>query len=529
MLDQVTLARQIEDLGRAVALSRGRVDPALLAAGETAIRRVGERVAVSGDRTVVALVGATGSGKSSIFNALTGTDWAKVSVRRPTTHQALAASWGPEVPHELLDWMGVSARRALASPGDSSLDGLVLVDLPDYDSIETAHRETVDRLVATVDALIWVVDPQKYADAALHHDYLERFATHADVMLVVFNKADLLDDGDLRACLRDLRRLLDADGLRDCPVMATSATAEHGLDGLRAALSRMVSAKIAMVNRLSADVRTAAKAIADTFAAGPAPVVNRRSVAALVTALGDVTGVPTVVDAVRAAWLRRGRIATGWPLVSWIARIKPDPLRRLRAALPDDGSPGRRTTLPRGGVVQQTMVDRRLRELADSVTDRLPPGWAEPVRRAVFADRESLVGDIDAVIAKVGLRPERGAKWWVLFRLLQWSLVVAVLTGVAWSLSGPICAWLRLPPVPDLFWLGVPLATWLLVGGVVLGIGFGLLGRALVSASARAKAASMRRRLDHQIDALVDARVVGPVQVELDRYAAALGAVTSVY
>ena len=527
MPDQVTLARQIDDLGHAIALSRGRVDPALLADAEAAIHRVGERVATSGDRTVVALVGATGSGKSSLFNALTGTDWARVAVRRPTTQEAMAASWGADVPHALLDWLGISSRRVVADAGDG-LDGLVLVDLPDYDSIETWHRETVDRLVATVDALIWVVDPEKYADATLHHDYLRRLATHADVMLVVFNKTDLLAPGDVRTCVFDLRKLLDADGLRDSPIMATSVAHGEGIDELRAALSRMVTAKIAMVNRLSADVRSAARALAATFRPGSAPVVNRRSVAALVTALGDVTGVPVAVDAVRAAWLRRGRLATGWPLSSWIARLKPDPLRRLRSSGSDEGTSIRRTSLPKGGVVQQAMVDRRLRELADSITEQLPSGWAEPVSQAVFADRELIVDDIDAMIANVGWRREGGAWWWPVFRAAQWLLVVAALAGGLWLLSGPVCASLRLPPVPDVFVLDVPLASWLLVGGVVLGVGLGLLGRLLVAASARAMAAAARRRLEEQIALLADHRIVGAAQTELDRYTSALRAVRSV-
>ena len=44
--------------------------------------------------------------------------------------------------------------------------GLVLVDLPDHDSAAVQHREQVDRILALVDAVIWVVDPEKYADFA---------------------------------------------------------------------------------------------------------------------------------------------------------------------------------------------------------------------------------------------------------------------------------------------------------------------------------------------------------------------------
>ena len=53
----------------------------------------------------------------------------------------------------------------------------------------------VDRLVQLVDMMIWVVDPQKYADAALHDRYLRPLAQHADVMMIVLNQADRLDPG----------------------------------------------------------------------------------------------------------------------------------------------------------------------------------------------------------------------------------------------------------------------------------------------------------------------------------------------
>ena len=66
----------------------------------------------------------------------------------------------------------------------AALDGLVLLDLPDHDSTELEHRMEVDRLVQLVDMLIWVVDPQKYADAALHDRYLKPLAKHAGVMMI---------------------------------------------------------------------------------------------------------------------------------------------------------------------------------------------------------------------------------------------------------------------------------------------------------------------------------------------------------
>src|SRR3712207_1696099 len=205
-------------------LCEGRVPDEVVAEARRVVTQTDRRLAASGAATVVALAGATGSGKSSTFNALTGTELATVGVRRPTTSTASACSFGEDAAEELLDWLQIPRRHALeADPRlTAGLDGLVLLDLPDHDSTETAHRMEVDRLVQLVDMLVWVVDPQKYADAALHERYLAPLASHVGVMMVVLNQADRLTPAQRDQCLRDLRRLLDSEGLGGAEVLAGS-------------------------------------------------------------------------------------------------------------------------------------------------------------------------------------------------------------------------------------------------------------------------------------------------------------------
>ena len=123
---------------------------------------------------------------------------------------------------DLLDWLDVPKPRrfvresALDADDQATLRGLVLLDLPDFDSIEAAHRAEVDRLLRLVDLVIWVTDPQKYADQVIHEQYLQMFHRQAPNMVVVLNQADRLPDADVTRCLTDLRRLLDADGLGAC-------------------------------------------------------------------------------------------------------------------------------------------------------------------------------------------------------------------------------------------------------------------------------------------------------------------------
>ena len=207
---------------------------------------------------MVALAGATGSGKSSMFNALSGTELATVGVRRPTTAHAMAAAGATDSAEDLLDWLQVPRRHALEADPPTACrrpsTALVLLDLPDHDSTEVEHRLEVDRLVQLVDMLIWVVDPQKYADAALHDRYLRPLAQHAEVMMIVLNQADRLTPAERDQCLTDLRRLLACRG----PGRRRGA---RGLGRDRGGLGRRCAARLA---RQVADKQAAARRLAPT-------------------------------------------------------------------------------------------------------------------------------------------------------------------------------------------------------------------------------------------------------------------------
>ena len=227
---------RIDGLEDAARASRGRLPDDLVDEAAALAERAGARLRLAGDHTVVALAGATGSGKSSTFNAVTGLDLAKTGVRRPTTSWTMACTWGSDGASELLDWLGVPQRHQVrrdslldARREDRSLDGLVLLDLPDHDSTEVAHHVEVDRLVRMADLLVWVLDPQKYADAAIHERYLRPLATHRDIMLVVLNHIDEVAVDRRESMVDDLRRLLAEDGLGGVPVIATSARHGEGI------------------------------------------------------------------------------------------------------------------------------------------------------------------------------------------------------------------------------------------------------------------------------------------------------------
>ncbi|GII65231.1 hypothetical protein Skr01_53160 [Sphaerisporangium krabiense] len=368
----MSLDERLAALAEAADLAEGRLDTGAVEDARVVVARAGARRRLSVDHTVVALAGATGSGKSSLFNALSGTSLAGVGVTRPTTSAAQAAMWGAEGAGPLLDWLEIPRRHGVDDgstvdgvPSDrrDSLAGLILLDLPDHDSIELAHRLEVDRLVDVVDLLVWVLDPQKYADAAVHERYLRPLSRHRDVMMIVLNQVDRLTPSSAGRCLNDLRRLLDEDGLRGVPVLATSVPRHDGVEELRSALARRVADRRAWAARLGADAVTAADTLAVAACADPSrdgdgrahPVAEQavtdlggRAEAAeravdgelagpLTAALAEAAGVPLVVAAVAKAHRHRSIAATGWPVTRWLRRFRPDPLRRLRVGVPPSG------------------------------------------------------------------------------------------------------------------------------------------------------------------------------------------------
>ena len=455
-----------------------------------------------------------------------------MGVRRPTTSWATACVWGSEGAQELLEWLGIPPRHQttrdsmLDSSGlltgrreDREMEGVVLLDLPDHDSTEVTHHLEVDRIVKLADLLVWVLDPQKYADAAVHDRYLAPQASHAGVMVVVLNHIDTVPADRRTSMLEDVRRLLDQDGLHEVPVIATSARQGEGIAELRAEIARRVSDKKSTRQRIEADVRAVAARLNEECGTGKARSLAAGRVQAMEEALADSAGVPTVVSAIeRSTRLRAGQ-ATGWPVVSWLSRLRPDPLRRLHLDLGAQHKlvTGRaRTSIPEATPVQRAKVDTEVRALADDVSAGMTRPWAEAVRRASTSRVEEIADRLDAEIAATDLGVTKIPVWAGAVRLLQWLLILAALVGGGWTVALAASGSLGDDSVPA--YGGVDLPIMLLVGGVVVGILLALLCRALVDLTARNRASAADRKLRAAVHEVSQELVVSPVEHELDAF-----------
>jgi len=506
--ERVAALREVRELGE------GRVPLAVLERIDSVLARTDGRRALSADHTVVGLFGATGSGKSSLLNALVGAEIARSHVRRPTTSEPLAVIWEPTGAVPLLDWLEVRDRRTGDTPIDPRATMLVLLDLPDFDSVEIAHREVAERLAGQVDVLVWVVDPQKYADAVLHADFLAHYSRHGAVTLVVLNQIDLLPAGEVGRVVESLRGLLAADGLPKARVLATSAATGEGIPELRAAVGALAAEKATITARLIADVGVVAAEVPDS---GTPAKLKQSQQSALTEQLAVAAGVDVVAAAVASSYRKRSGIATGWPVVSWILRFRADPLTRLGLRPKKGANPEvHRTSMPAMNAGAQARVSLAVRSFADAAAEPLTENWRASIRDTALRALDRLPPALDLAVARTSL-PTRASWWWALFVILQWLAIAAALGGVLWLLALGLLPRIGVtaPEVPEVE--GWPLTTLLILGGVLLGVVLGIAGAAIGGAVGAHRRRRARKALLAQVGVVARDLVVTPISAELER------------
>jgi GTP-binding protein EngB required for normal cell division len=523
---------RLDALGRVVELAQGRLESSVLDQARVVLERAAGRYALSAEHTLVVLGGATGVGKSSLFNALVEIGLSPVAVRRPTTAAPLACVWeagGLEEARPLLDRLGVDRRRQLCresplgtgeirfdipEPERDPLGGLVLVDLPDHDSLRTEHRESVDRAVELADLLIWVTDPQKYADASWHEDYLKPLSEHGGVTVILLNQVDKLPPGALPECIGDLRRLLDADGLEGVPVLPVSARTGEGLAELREQLAELVAGRRSAMDRLGADVDKVASDLSPLIGLAldgdDIPDADRERALAGLRAAAGVSSLADVVSA-RAAALALPLVSTPLRGLSGLWRRKENPTV-VRTAGPD---------VPAAVPVDRGGLDQVLGHFANALASRLPQEWGRALRAEIIGSRRDVAEQLDLALSQCELEAVDSAKGGtmparvghvLLLLLATLGAVAAILGGV--GLLPAFCAGAG----AGAFIIGV-------LGSVVLDV------RARAAARARAiKAGQIAAgSLSVELAAVAQDGLFAPAAAELDRHRRAYEAFSTVY
>nr|WP_078494853.1 GTPase [Streptomyces sp. TOR3209] len=506
------LRSRLDALRELVGLSRTRLDTGTLAEAGRVLDEAAARRRLSGQHTVVAIAGATGSGKSQLFNTLAGVTISETGVRRPTTAAPIACSWSDGAA-SLLDRLGIPGRlrrRPIQHPdSESPLRGLVLIDLPDHDSAAVQHREQVDRILRLVDAVIWVVDPEKYADAVLHERYLRPMAGHAEVTFVVLNQVDRLPGEAAEQVLDDLRRLLDEDGIAlgehgepGATVLSLSALTGEGIGELRESLGQFVAERQAPARRIAADVDAAARDLRPVYVTGRRTGLSEEAREEFADRLADAVGATAAGEAAERAWLRNANRACGTPwlrLWRWYHDRREPATGRLSLRTPEDEE-----------ATARQRVEQAVRTVSERASAGLPAPWAQAMREAAVRGAQGLPEALDELAVRTGLPPGRPPRpgWWPVAVLAQASMTLLQVVGGLWLL-GQIIGFV--PPN-----LGVPVLLMLA----------GIIGGPLIEWSCRVAARGPARRYGHEAERLLReaaagcgrAMVLDPLAAELLRY-----------
>jgi len=453
-----------------------------------AMRRIG----FPGEAYVLALVGGTGVGKSSLLNALAGEAVSVASVRRPTTSRPVA--WLPAAVRvalaPFLEWLGVDDVREHRGHG---LGPVAILDLPDMDSVEVEHRARVESILPRVDAVMWVTDPEKYHDAVLHDGFLRTWLPRLARQVVVVNKTDRLAPDDARRVRSDLELDLARSDGRDTghpvPVLLTSAappgdprTGESAqrLDDVRRWLSDGVAAKSIVRARLAATAVELAHGLAREAGIDPArpfrPYLDATSRSAAVE--DAATAVLRTVDL-------RGRERQAEAATRAGARARgAGPLGRVTSLIYRASGQETRDADPEAYLIRwrdrgtlTAAVETIRSGLAGSIRSATPT--LRPIVAAALEPvevRHGLERAIDRAVA--GLRPldPPTSRWWSVIGLLQTLATAGIVLSVVWLaitlLGAPAASTVRLPllgAVPS------PLATLIvfLIAGYLLARGLG--------------------------------------------------------
>jgi hypothetical protein len=295
---------------------------------------------------------------------------------------------------------------------------------------------------------------------------------------------------------------------------------------LVAALGRQARSQVAAHARLTADVRTAADALAEAAgldgasSGGPSGKDARRAAggADVVEAAGAAAGIPLVehaaADSYRAGALRH----VGWPPVRWVSRLRRDPLRRL--GLRAGSGVERATSLPPASPAQVSTLNRAVRAHADARAAELPSGWRMDVTSDVESRLPALLAHLDGAVSAVDLGQDRRPAWWKVIGALQWLMLAAAVVGGLWLAALALVGYLRMPEIPTPDIGGWPVPTLLLSGGVAVGLLLWLIGAQAARVGAARRARAVRRRLAEAVATHVDAEITRPLTQHVEGFGA---------
>ena len=181
------------------------------------------RVRQSAAPILVALVGSTGAGKSTLVNSIVGTQVSLTGVRRPTTNSPVLAchpddiGWFAE--NIFLPTLPRVRQEGLARPGRDGLlvlaacegmtKGVALLDTPDIDSVVRAHYDFAYQFLDASDLWLFMTSANRYADAPVW-EILQHARERGAALGVVLSR---VPPGHRAELVGHFNAMLDANGI----------------------------------------------------------------------------------------------------------------------------------------------------------------------------------------------------------------------------------------------------------------------------------------------------------------------------
>jgi GTPase Era involved in 16S rRNA processing len=136
---------------------------------------------------IVAFMGGSGVGKSTLLNRLAGKPIARVGVERPTSREVTLFHHHSVAIQQLPEHLPITHIK-IAQHEDETKKQIIWIDMPDFDSTEQANKQLVLQWLPHIDVLIYVVSPERYRDEKAWQILLTEGAKHA--WLFVLNQWD---------------------------------------------------------------------------------------------------------------------------------------------------------------------------------------------------------------------------------------------------------------------------------------------------------------------------------------------------
>jgi energy-coupling factor transporter ATP-binding protein EcfA2 len=182
------------------------------------------RVRQSAAPLLVALVGSTGAGKSTLVNSVVGTKVSQTGVRRPTTNSPVLAChpddihWFaenmflPTLPRVRQEGLARSGRDGLLvlAASEKMTRGIALLDTPDIDSVVRAHYEFAYQFLDASDLWLFMTSASRYADAPVW-ELLQHARDRGAALGVVLSR---VPPGHRAELVAHFNAMLDANGIQ---------------------------------------------------------------------------------------------------------------------------------------------------------------------------------------------------------------------------------------------------------------------------------------------------------------------------